>query len=570
MTAFREPEASVWHRGQSLPPKARGRSPGRRILGAGTAFLLWASVALPLPTAALAQDGPELRVALDNFWEENLDPIEMSSGGAEMISLMYDNLLRIEDGKVIPGIAESWEVAPDGLSWTFHLRDDVYFHDGTKMTAEDVAYSFERGASDEALDAEEWRSVLGQQPHIEVLDDRTVQVFTDGPKPFLPIRAAGTGSPAVWIVPKAYIEEHGEDYFAEHPIGTGIYKFVSRVRGDSMEFEAVDNHWSGVVPDFKRVETYFVPEEATALGMLQTGQVDAMRVGLEGAKQVAAEKDAGFTIVPGGSGVAYVAFLGTALPEAENSALHDVWVRHALSLAINRQEIIDTLLDGFGGLPPPHRLGLDNPDMPQHLREKWGAWAAESYVYDAAEAKRLVEEAGYGDGFSFEMWTAPDTSATYLSDLAVVLAHQWEAIGARPNITVVDAPALNARRHTKSSMEMVGQAMLTAADTYRVNTIEYLSHFTSDRGSWDLLVGTPEQGEVDALWDEGQSTLDPDRYAEILDRIITLGMEGWPSVPVVTSPVTFAFGPRVTASIPPEAQFLARSYADFKYTGVEP
>jgi peptide/nickel transport system substrate-binding protein len=539
-----------------------------RILGIAVSLLLVSALMLSAVGRGEEVKKVELRVGLETFWEETFDSQQTQSGGAQMISCMFDNPLQMDSkGKVIPGIVEKWELAPDGLSWIFHLRRDVLFHDGSKLTAKDVVFSYERAVAEGAIDSEWWQSLIGKKPRIDITDDYTLRIYTEGPKPLFAIYSAHTASPACWIVPKAYIEKNGLEYFKSHPIGTGPYKFVRHVPGDLIEFEAWDEYWGGVVPDFKRVTTYLVPEETTRIAMMETGELDAIKVSMEGSKKL---KEKGFTILPGEGGVAYVAFIGPFHSLAKGMPLSDVRVRQALSLATNRQEIIDTMFPGVGSVPAPTRMAWYNPDITDRLREKWQPWVRENYRYDVDEAKRLLVQAGYSDGFSFDMWIAPDTSADYLFDLGVVLANYWEKIGVHVNITHVDVAAVKARRHTQSSTELVGKAWLTGAPSYRDDTMDGLSHFTTDKGSMNLLVGSTYQAEADKLWAEGQSTMDPARKEAIVDRFFELSTSLWIGIPVVDVPLTFAFGPRVKATLRGLPGFLARSYADFKYTGVEP
>src|SRR5437899_6683111 len=151
--------------------------------------------------------------------------------------MMFEGLLtRDADGKIAPGIVKKWEAAPDGLSWTFNLRDDVFFQAGTnadgtaeprrKLTAEDVAFNLEYNQIPEAQRGARWKAFVGNPPKTQIIDDYTIRIYTATPQPFLPTYSTHAILPHLWVVPKAYIAKNGMKYFRDHPIGTGPYKLV--------------------------------------------------------------------------------------------------------------------------------------------------------------------------------------------------------------------------------------------------------------------------------------------------------------------------------------------------------
>jgi peptide/nickel transport system substrate-binding protein len=484
---------------------------------------------------------------------------------------MYDTAFEIAPGGALaPGIVKRWEVAPDGLSWVLYIRDDVVFHDGSKLTAEDVAFSYDRAATSErSLLANEWIAMLGKKPRIEVVDKYTVRVYTSGPQPEFAVLSTKF-SPSLWIMPKAYIEKNGMDYFLQHPIGTGPYKFVRYVPGDLMEYQAVDyKHWR-VNPGFDRLTVYLIPEETTRVYMLEKGLLDATPVSLEAAVALKAK---GFTTREGSVGVAQLWPMGAFLPEAKGKPLADVRVRKALSLAINRQEIIDTLFHGFGSIPGPLRAGWEDTDLARMTPEtlaKWKAWVAENYRYDPTEAKRLIAEAGYGAGFTFDVSSAPDNSAPFLQDVIVICTAYWKKVGANANVINLDAGSWKTVRKTSVSTKLVGNMGADATDYPRPSTLDSWDRFTQDQGSMDVFRGAPRGAEYDALYVAATNEMDVAKRAKMLDQMMEIVMPEWPGIATVASPAMYAFGPRVNVYLPLPLRHIADYYADWKYTGVEP
>src|SRR6187455_1293314 len=247
------------------------------------AFALIAVAAMPL--RAQEQKGT-LVFAVETLSAQTLDPIlEGRPGNAVYQAVMYDSLVgfNLAKGGVGPGVAERWELAPDGLAWTFFIRPGQTFHNGDKLTAHDVKFSLERqmGPGSLAAAAASMRRTIKS---IEVVDDLTVKVNTTSPQLGMPAGLSRAVAPEGAIMPKAYIEKVGEEEFRKKPIGSGPWKFVRNVPGDRIEFTAVTTpHWRGR-PHFKDLTILLVPEESTRAAIASIGpetMVGASRAGLE-------------------------------------------------------------------------------------------------------------------------------------------------------------------------------------------------------------------------------------------------------------------------------------------------
>ncbi len=552
----------------------RGPMPKRILATVAIVTMLQALTVAGCATPVPEKQALELRVGVADLGDtdKTVDPMVLTLNGTPLVCHVFDNIFELtEAGALAPGIAKKWEIAPDGRSWTLYLRDDVFFQDGKnadgtveparKMTAADVAFSYQKSVAEINYQNKNWKDLLGAQPRVDVLDEYSLRVYTNGPQPNFAIFSSNR-EPAMWVLPKAYIEKNGQPYFASNPIGTGPYKLVKTVAGDRLEFQAVANNWRGK-PQFERVVLYQIPEETTRVAMLEKGQLDITPVGLQNAGVL---KGKGFNIQKGVAGQAQFIFMGTYTPQAKGMPLADVRVRQALSLAINREEILNTLFGGIGAWPSFLRLGWENADLTPALREKWIAWSKVNYRYDPAEAKRLLKEAGYGAGVTFELWLPPDSSAPYLADVVTACVNYWAQVGITAKVTLVDSAAWTSNKLVKKSPKLIGYAVANGSPMANPSSVRQMDWYTSV-GTADLLYGSPLEVEMDALYKEGYSTMDLSRLEKILDKMIEINVSTWTGFGVAGAPLTFAFGPRVNGSIPPWTKSFSRFYAAMTYTG---
>ena len=510
----------------------------------------------PAPTPAPTPTGPygKLSAGVASFGTESFDPLG-ATGTTKMVMLspMYDYLFREDpSGKQGRGIAESWEMAPDGLSWTIHVRKGVKFHNGDDLTAKDVKFTLERYAKEDTFYAT-MNSVLDR---VELVDDYTVKVYCKGAQPDFWVFMSFEDAQQGMIMPKSYIEKVGAASFKQRPVGTGPFKFVRWVPGDMVEYEALDKHFRQV-PGFKTFSIIMIPEETTRVAMLKTNQLDMVDIVIDSATEVEA---AGLRAVGMSGANPGVNFYGTLDPRAKGMPTADVRVRQALSLAINREEIGNTLFHGKLQSPMPPSMRQKQPDIDTTY---WRAEAGKAFRYDPAAAKQLLAEAGYANGFSFKFYTFPDSGAAYLPKLAEVIASYWLRIGVKAEVSPIDKGVFQGYRRSGPGNGpndvIVGQACTNAPSGGSSAAIEVTKTYNAD-GPHKLAFGGSKDGptgQIQTLSTAALTELNAAKRKDLLNQAIRIGMDTYTVAVVGTAPQLVGLGPRVDIAFPIGAEAIA-------------
>jgi len=374
-----------------------------------------------------------------------MDPINEKAYSYPWFDLLYDYLVHFgPDGKPSrdTSLAHDWEMSADAMSWTFYIREGVKYSNGQELTAEDVKYSLDRMASPASVAglSGTWKNA---HKSVEVIDKYTVKVNVNSPFPTLDwllpaVKLSTIGSP------KAYFEEKGADYAALNPIGSGPYVLSEFVVGDYVKMEARTDgyaHWRGT-PKFETVTFRLIPEETTRLAMLKTGEVDVVQpVSLDRLKEL---EEGGFKVISQKG--ASIASVGFGYMWQEDVPIGNAKVREALNLAIDRQEIIDTLLLGraIANYSPFASWTLDGIDYDKEY---------DFYPYDPEKAKELISEAGYPDGFTIPMYVHTEEGAWPHKDAALAIAGYWFDIGITVNFIPITGASYFDRRNKFAQLD---------------------------------------------------------------------------------------------------------------------
>lgn len=329
------------------------------------------------PLSAIAQPAGTLVIA-DNETPENLDPANATNSTVnELLIGVYDTLVQFTAGEttVSPRLATEWSVADDGLSYTFKLRDDVKFHDGSPMTAEDVKFTFDRlqAAQGNVLND------LGPFTGAEVIDPTTVKLNLSAP--FGPFVSALS---RIYIVSKAMVEPNtGDDnargWLALNDAGSGPYTITSYSPTEAVSLKAFPDYWGGWEGNHvEEVVFRYITEPSTQLSLLKSGEVHiAPDITVE--DKLALQNDPNFKVDVGAAATPLYFMMNTAGGATSNPEF-----RKMLSLAFDRQLHLDAVLMGLGSLP-------DGP-----LPVGWlGHAAGTEPSYDLDAAKALVDANGW-------------------------------------------------------------------------------------------------------------------------------------------------------------------------------
>jgi peptide/nickel transport system substrate-binding protein len=332
------------------------------------------------PAAAQARPEGEMRfafyVTLAPAW---FDPGEVTGFITPFFLMwaMHDALVKTMPGRAMASsLAEAWTVSADGKTYDFKLRENVKFHNGDPFTAEDVKFSFER--------AKGYKILKDKTRAIEIVNPHRVRIHLHEPWPdfmaFYGTMVAGQG----WIVPKKYLEKLGDDGFKKAPVGLGPYKFVSHTPGVELVLEAYEGYWRKV-PPVKRLVFKSIPESSTRLAMLKRGEIDvAYLLDVPQAQEVKNDKTLKLAF-SGGIATFYLDFFDMW---DQKSPWHDRRVRMAASVALDRKTLNDA-----------ETLGQSRPTGSFVPRNLEFARVIEPHPFNPGEARKLLAEAGYPNGF---------------------------------------------------------------------------------------------------------------------------------------------------------------------------
>ena len=391
------------------------------------------ALALGAGSAAIAAEKPEgtVVIGLPSLGAEDwLIPARPQANAIAVIPV-FNTLLERDDktGKPAPGLATAWEQSQDGRMWTFDLRKGVKFHDGSDFTAEDVKFSYEVALrADSTGDMKGVFTNFVQQ--VEVVNPFALVFHMKAPNWEILYKFLET-PPFFPIVSKKYFDKVGWQQAGSNPVGTGPYRFAEHKLGESVRLEANEAYWNGV-PRAKTLIIRGVPEEATRVALLQTGALNLAPIGSDSLVKVRA---AGLKVIRFEKLMQMVVGLeGQYLPDREGYdptvpwALPDrvkaVKVRKALSLAINREEIVSKVLRGMGSVEGSAGIQAF-PGMPGYDA------SLKVDPYDPAQAKQLLAEAGYPDAskITIVVDSTPHAARPINGPVAQAVALYWRNIG---------------------------------------------------------------------------------------------------------------------------------------------
>lgn len=467
---------------------------------------------------------------------------------SSICNLVFNGLTKVDkDLNVVPDLAESWEVSPDGLEITFRLKKGVLWHDGEPCTASDVIFTYEK-IMDPATGCP---YISGYQDieEIKQIDDHTIR-FTYA-RPYAPaLLKLGMG-----IIPEhifASSRDLRKSKYARHPIGTGPYIFSRWESGQYMILEANPQYFKHE-PGIKRYVYRIIPDQAVQFLELVSGGTDSMD--LNPYQYLYRSNAPEFTERI--NKYKYLAHAYTYIGYNMNDPiLKDRNVRQALSYAINRKEIIDAVLLGLGEeCTGPFLKGTDyyNEDV-------------EGYAYHPAKAALLLRKAGWADidddgileknGMELRIRIATNQGNQVREDVATIVQSQWARLGVRADIQVVAWSAFLDQFVNKKNFQTVLLGWTTPVDP---DIYAVWHSASSGEGGLNFILYSDKR--VDDLIEKGRREFDHSKRAQIYKKAHEFILE--------EAPYTFLFFPYATPAIHKRFKGIKEAPAGIGYNFID-
>jgi len=367
-------------------------------------------------TPVLAQDQTKQLVIAVGAETTTLDVHNTRANTDENIGwYMFETLVSRNNPKleVTPSLATDWKISEDGLIWTFNLKKEVLFHDGTPFNAEAVKVTFDRLLNPEVRCIKS--GLFSFVEHVDIIDSHTVAFKLKFPfAAFL----AHLAHPGAGIISPTSLEKYGKD-IDKHPVGTGPYTLKAWNTGVNVILER-NPAYHGSKPSFETVIFKTVREDAARIMQIESGEAD-LAIGIPPIEAERLAKNSKFQIIR--TPTNRIICVGM---NQKKTPFDDVRVRQALNYAVNKQEIIDTILNGYG---------TESDSVLAPLT--WGYTPGFRYEYNPQKAKQLLKEAGIAPGTKIEIRTP---QGRYLSDTEIAEAVQGYlmAIGLDVSLKVME------------------------------------------------------------------------------------------------------------------------------------
>lgn len=482
----------------------------------------------PTPTATPKVGGTLVIATTDE--PDTLD-CQVSTLGisTDICGLLNAGLVKIApDGTVVPYLAEKWDISPDGLTYTFHLRNDVKFSNGDPMTANDFVYAYDR-ASTYAPAKVQTGAMLQPVSSWKALDDYTLQFVLTAPYFSFMYTVAYGGE--MGPVDKKAVDQWGDQY-GRHPVGVGPYVLKEWDTGEQVVLESnPDFDWGPSYahqgpPYIETIEYRIIPEYSTIVAGLQSGEIDYIDQGLQAKDVDLIQKTGQFNIYqPLYQGLMPYLQLNSSKPPFDN-----LLVRQAFNLAIDRDKILQLAVDGKGQVT----YGPISPSVLGY----WPGMEDYGYHYNLDKAKALMQQAGYtynADGMLEKGGTPLTVVMNTRSDqdlwvkTAEILADQYKALGVNIQIQQQDSGTNNT--------DVLANNFVCSVFAYNISDADVLVPlFASDQ--LNLGMPTPADKTLDDLLTQSRTTIDPTQRQGVLDEVYKRMIDQAYLVPIFV-PTTF-------------------------------
>ncbi len=463
----------------------------KRQIGIITAMTIAMTGMMTISAPVIAEEN-EAVIVRTNIGSEpdNLHPWLSAASDTEAIfhNVFEGLVLFDETGLIIPGLAEDWEISDDALTYTFYLRDDVIFHNGEEMTADDVVYTFESlsGLNGEDPLSSKFTSITS----IEAKDDQTVvMTLAEANSAFLQYTR-------IAVLPEGY-----EDQSAA-PVGTGPFVFKEYVPGQKVVLEKNEDYYEeSRMAQIDRAEIYIMTDDSAVLTAMQSGQLDIAHVYSDNAEYLNGD----FEVLSSPQNMVQLFAMNNSIEPFD-----DIRVRQAFEYVIDKQMIIDAVFAGYA----TEIYSNFSPVMEVYYNDE----LSEYYQPDLEKAQELMTEAGYEDGFEITI-KVPSNYPRHV-DTALVIAEQLKQINVTAELELVEWAAWLEDVYTNAEYETTIIGL-----TGKLDPNDILGRYVSDYGKnffkyenemYDDLMEqalTADEEEREALYKECQKILTEDAAA---------------------------------------------------------
>ncbi len=456
----------------------------------------------------------------------SMDPYRYDETPTNQVMLhMYEGMVRMAaDMSYEPCLAESWEQSEDGLTWTFHLRKGVKFHDGEEMDSADVLASIKTAMNPDSPSA--FSSYCSTFESVEAPDAETIVIKTGTNNPLMLFDIS-----QIYVLKQENVEGKTEEEIASSVVGTGRYKFVEQVKEDHIDMVANEDYW-GEIPAIKNVRFRPITNEATRTATMLTGEVDfTIDVSvrdidrLENTEGISVLKQQGLREI-------YLNLDSredSPLFPGQKNPMSDPKVRQAMYLAIDEATIIKNIMNGCAF------------EMNSIVPENYVGYApVEREAYDPEKAKALLAEAGYPDGFEVTL-DAPNDRYMNDGQIAQAVAGFLEKVGIKVNLNLM--PKANFFSYIKpaennSMFLMTGWADSSGEGLSLLHDMLYT--FDREAGVGTVNRGHYSNAEVDALIDQAFNELDETKRGELVAEADKIAREDYAYIPLHFEQDTYA------------------------------
>ncbi|HBD65351.1 MAG TPA: hypothetical protein DC038_13065 [Clostridiales bacterium] len=410
---------------------------------------------------------------------EGLDPHRTAAASTFTVTNnIYDTLVGVtSDWQIVPRLATDWKLSDDGMEITFNLRDDVKFHNGRQMNAEDVVFSFNRLKDAESPRARDYENIK-----VEAVGDYSVKFTTEKLDVEL---LKNFAYPWAAVVPQEAVEN-----LKTQPVGTGAFTLKEWIPQQHLTLQRNDNYY-GDKAKLETIKLVILPDATSMMASFQTGNLDI--IPLNGDQVTIVEGNQDYKVISEPMNAVQIMSLNT-----NNKILSDERVRRAMAMAIKKDDVIAAAMFGYGDAIGSH-LPPTSPDY----------YDANSIIeYNPEKAKELLKEAGYENGFDIKM-ALPKNYQLHV-DAGQVIADQLSKIGINVKIDIIEWGTWLSEVYGAKNFETT-----VVGHTGRLDSYAFLSRYKSDSNDYISL----RTGEVDELLDRSRQELDEGKRKEIYKEI---------------------------------------------------